>query len=333
MNFVSARLPLTAAVVSILAGVAAADVSFWDLNVFSRSTIGASNQGYGSDFQGASAAVGNAYFNGFTVRAGSAFPTSLPGGFYGGGNFTLSGSVNEGGIYVAGNVTMNNASINGPVHAGGNLGGNGGSINGNVSLGGIKTAGNQLTVNGALQTGQAYQAPLDLASASAYFAALSSSAASHAPTAAYSNNYGELIINASGPATYVNLSQADFTSAWGITVKGSGAVVVNVAGSSVSVGYKTWNYQNGASSNSTLLNFGQATSLTLSGGAVNVLAPLANTTFSSGLVTGNLIVNSLMGSGQVNWNGGFTSFGQVPTPGSVALLLSAGLFACVRRTR
>ena len=86
--------------------------------------------GYGSDIQGATGSVGDAYFNGFAGRtnAGSFFE---PGGrLYGGGNLRLSGSVNNGGVNVAGTVTMNGASIYGGVTGGGNLGGSGGTVYG-----------------------------------------------------------------------------------------------------------------------------------------------------------------------------------------------------------
>jgi len=317
-----------------MASAANAAVSNWDFNVFSRSTIGSASKAYGSDFQGASGAVGNAYFNGFAAKTNANSSASLAYGFYGGGDFRLGGSVNNGGISVAGNVTMNGAQITGPVTGGGNLGGSGGSINGNVSISGSKTTGNQLTVNGSLNTGQAYSAALDLAGVSSYFQNAGSFAASMTPTGSYTNQWGELIINAGNPLNVINVSASDFTNAWGIRVVGTGAVIVNVAGSSLDFASKTWNYQNGASSVSTLLNLNEASTVRMSGGHnVNILAANAATNFSSGVVTGNLIVGSLMGSGQVNWNeqGGFSGGALIPAPAGAFILAGAGLIAFRRR--
>lgn len=327
---------ITAAVIAMAGMTTAANaaVTYWDFNVFSRSTIGSASKGYGSDFQGASGSVGDAYFSNFAAKTNANSSPTLPAGFYGGANFRISGSVNNGGINVAGNVTMNNASISGAVNSGGNLGGSGGTINGNVSIAGSKTTGNQLTVNGSLNTGQAYSAALDLAGVSSYFQNSGAFAAAMTPTGSYTNQWGELIINASGPLSVINVSQQDFTDAWGIRVVGTGAVLVNVDGTSLNFASKTWNYQNGASSVSTLLNFNEASSIRMSGGHnVNILAANAATTFSSGVVTGNLIVGSLMGGGQVNWNegGGFSGGALIPAPAGAFILAGAGLIAFRRR--
>ncbi len=317
-----------------MSSVANAAISYWDFNVFSRSTIGSANQGYGSDFQGASGAVGDAYFSSFAARTIANSSPSLAAGFYGGGNFRLSGSVNNGGVNVAGNVTMNNASIAGAVNGGGNLGGAGGSVNGNVTIAGSKTTGNQLTVSGSLNTGAAYTAALNLVAASSYFQSAGNYAAGLTPTGSYTNQYGELIINAGSSLNVVNVSASDFTNAWGIRVVGSGALIVNVAGTSLNFASKTWNYQGGASAVSTLLNLNQATTVNMSGGhSVNILAANANMTFSSGVVTGNLIAGSLMGSGQVNWNdsGGFSGAALIPAPAGAIVLAGAGLIVLRRR--
>jgi choice-of-anchor A domain-containing protein len=151
----------------------------------------------------------------------------------------------------------------------------------------------------------------------------------------YTNNFGELIVNASGPLTVVNFSTSDFINAYGIRIVGSGSVICNVPGSSLAFASKTWTYTNGASNANTLLNLNQAQTLNLSGGnTVNILAANAATNFSSGLVTGNLIVGSLTGSGQVNWSqlSGFGGGSVVPAPGVLALT-GAGAIAVIRRRR
>lgn len=325
---------ISAFVVAAAAGSASAGVSLWDFNVFSRSTIGSSGQGYGSDFQGASAAVGNAYFSGFTVRGVANTSPSIVGGFYGGANFTLQGSVDHGGLYVAGNVNLNNASVAGDVHAGGNLGGAGGTVNGSAYLGGSKVTGNALNVTGALNTGQAYAAPIDLAAASTYFQNAGSYVAGLASNTSYTNNFGELVITTSGPLSVVNFALNDFQNAWGIRVVGAGTVLINVGGTNLTVNGKTWTYQNGASSSDTLLNFGQATNLTLNGSqTVNILAANAATNYTSGVITGDLVVGSLTGNGQVNWGGGFNGGSLVPAPAGFVTLMGFGALASQRRRR
>lgn len=322
-----------AAVLSSIAGAASA-VDIWDFNVFSRSTIGTSGSGYGSDFQGAAGSVGSAWFNGFSLNDVASASPSLSRAFYGGGDFSIGGTVTQDGIEVAGNVNVNWATINGPIFAGGNLGGFGGTVNGPVTIGGTKTVGPILTVNGALNESAPFSPTIDLFDVSAEFLTISNSAANLAPTTTASNVFGQLIVNASGPLTVVDIAAADLTSIWGVKVVGGGTAVLNVIGSSVSFGSLTWTYEGGASSATTLLNLNEATTFNLSGGEhkVAILAPNAATHFSSGLVTGNLVVGSLTGSGQVNWNPGGGFQGDVPAPGTAVLALAgAGLMAARRR--
>ncbi|MFZ4576383.1 MAG: collagen-binding domain-containing protein, partial [Phycisphaerales bacterium] len=201
--------------------------------------------------------------------------------------------------------------------------------------GGIKTAGNSLTINGSLTQNASFSSTVDLNAVSAYFASVGTYAASLPATTSYTNNFGELIVSASGPLTVVNFSTGDFSAAWGVRIVGAGAVICNVGGSSITLSSKTWTYTNGAASTDTLLNMNQATTLNLSGGnTVNMLAANAATHFSSGLVTGNLIVGSLTGSGQVNWPqfGGFNRSESVPAPGVAATVALAAL-GCTRRRR
>jgi choice-of-anchor A domain-containing protein len=96
-------------------------------------------------------------------------------------------------------------------------------------------------------------------------------------------------------------------------------------------------YQGGASSATTLLDLGDATSITMSGGHdVNILAPNAAVHYTSGTVTGNLIVGALTGSGSVAWGGGFQGASAVVVPapsGAAAVALGAGGVLMIRRRR
>lgn len=318
-----------------LSAAAFATPNPWDFNVFSRSTIGAAGSPYGSDFQGAAGAVGNAYFGGFSLRDVAGSSPSLPRSFYGGADLRLSGQINNGGVETAGLFNVSSGTVFGNVNAGGNLGGTSGTITGNVTLGGIKTAGAGLTITGTLTQNQPFAATIDLAAISAFFLAQSNAAAGLASTTGITNSFGQLTVNTVAGTNIVSISAADLNSAHTFVVNGPGTLIVNVTGSAASLDSTTWTYQGGASSATTLLNYNAATSLTLSGGnIVNILAPNAAVGFTSGHVDGNLIVGSLMGGsfsgGQVNWTGsGFT--GVIPAPSAAGLLAVGGLVAMRRR--
>ncbi|CAN5750319.1 hypothetical protein BH11PLA1_BH11PLA1_07770 [soil metagenome] len=331
MQSTLSRCAIAAGLLLAVAGSARAGISYWDFNVFSRSTIGTSSSAYGSDFEGAAGAVGNAYFNGFTVKGVAGTSPSLSQAFYGGGSFALGGSSPNGGLEVAGTVTLTSATIVGNVRSGGNLAGTTGTVTGSATVSGSNTS--FLNVNGGLTTGAAFVPTVDLAAVSSYFLAASNNAAAMAPTTGYVNNFGNLLINASGPLTVVHVSQADYTAAFGVQITGAGPVVINVAGTNLNLGFHTFNYLGGASAQSTLVNFNQATAITFtSGGVLNTLAPNAAVNFTSGVFTGNLIVGSLVGSGQVNWGGSFSGGDLlVPAPGAFAGLAALGLAAARRR--
>jgi len=328
----SAASAVIVASIALACSTASGAVNYWDFNVFSRSTIGTPGQGYGSDFQGASGAVGDVNFNGFTVKGVGGTSPSLAHGFYGGGNFTLQGSVDHDGIEVAGNVTLNSGSVNGNVRAGGNLAGTSGSVNGSAFLGGLKTTGNPLTVSGSVAENQSFSPTVNLGAVSSYFASVGNYAANHAPTTNFTMNFSQMVINATGPLTVVNLTAANLAGVWGINVVGGGTVVVNLAGTNLSLTGLTWSYGGGSSAQKTLLNMNEAQTINMSGSnEVNMLAANAAVNFSSGLVTGNLIVGSLTGSGQVNWGGGFEGGSDVPSAGGVSAMALAGLLASRRR--
>jgi len=320
---------------SALAGVSLAGPTFWDLNVYSRTTIGSEKQGYGSSIQGATGAAGDAWFSSFSGRTLDKASPELPGGFYGGGNLTITGgSINAGGVYVAGNAILNNVSVAGDVNAGGDLSGVG-SVKGAAFLGGSFMSGKELDISDGVVGGiGAYKSPIDLKAAAEYFGGVASYAGSLTTNAKYVNNWGEIVINTNDALTVVNMSASEFASAWGLRISGTGTVIVNVDGTDVTLSSKTWTYQNGASSSTTLLNLKDATTLSLSGGNnVNILAINAATTFSSGVVRGNLIVGSLMGSGSVEWDGGFAGAASIPAPGMMAALLAVGVVAARRQRK
>lgn len=329
------------AMLALVGSAASAAINPWDFNVFSRSTIGTAGSPYGSDYQGAAGSVGNAFFNGFSLRDIASSSPSLAQSFYGGGTFTLGGAVTNGGIEVAGNVTLNSASIAGTITSGGSLfGSGGGTVNGHVTLAGGNLAGPTLTLNGGLTTGAAFVPTVDVGGVSSFLLAQSNAAAALADnnTLVNINFGGEYLVNLNPGVNVVSIAASALGAAnnYGFTVNGAGApgatLIINVVGGgAATLDSTTWTYSNGASSLRTLLNYNGATSLALSGGnKVNFLAPNAAVHYSSGVVEGNLYAGSLTGSGQVNWIGGFE--GTIPSP-SAFIALGGGLVLAGRRRR
>jgi choice-of-anchor A domain-containing protein len=317
------------------AGIANAGPTFWDFNVYSRTTIGSEKQGYGSGIQGATGAAGDAWFSAFSGRTSEKASPGLPGGFYGGGTLTINGgNIGSGGVYVAGDVRLNGASIVGDITAGGDLSGDG-IVKGAAYLGGSFLSAKVMEISdGVLDKSGAYKSPIELKAAAEYFTGVSSFAGSLTTNAKSVNNWGEIVITANDALTVVNLTSSELADAWGLRISGKGTVIVNVDGAEVKLDSKAWTYENGASSNTTLLNLKDATFLALSGGNnVNILAVNALTDFSSGVVRGNLIVDSLIGSGSVEWDGGFTGAEAIPSPGMLGMLATVGLLAARRQRR
>lgn len=309
----------------------AADINPFNLNVYSLNNIGTLANPYGSDFQGTAASAGSAFFSGFSLND-LAQPGVVPGySFVSGGDFSIQGSINNGGVSAGGNVHAANASIFGNVTAGGNLTGTTGTIYGDVTVSGTNTSA--MSITGSTSTGVSYNSPLNFAGINQYLTNYSSNLASHADTTSYTNNYGELIINAGVGDNYVTIDAATLNSAWGVTINGAADSVlyINVDGTNANLDSTNWVY-NGLSGADVLLNYGDATNLNLSGGnIINLLAPLADTHYSSGVLTGNLLVGNLTGGGQVNL-GGF-NHSVVPEPSSALALLAGSMILGIRRRR
>ncbi len=311
----------------------AADINPFNFNVYSLSDIGTSGSGYGSDFQGVAGAAGNAYFTNFSLNDLNQAQV-VPGySLTVGGDAIISGQINNGGIEAGSNVAINNTGVFGDVYAGGNLSGIGGTVNGNATLGGTDNTTNAVTVTGTITQNTSYAASLNFNSINDYLTTFSTSINNTADTTGYTNNYGELIINAASGDNYVTIDAAELNSAWGVTINGAAdsVVYINVDGINVSLDSTTWTY-NGLTSGDVLLNYGEATDLSLSGGnIVNILAAFADVDFSYGHVDGNLIAGNLTGAGQVNL-GGF-EHGVVPEPSSALALLAGSTAMLIRRKR
>lgn len=321
--------------VACAAAPASAGITYWDFNVFSRSSIGSESGRFAGNTQGAGGAVGDVWLQNVNARSLAQASPGLPAAYYAGGSFGLhSGSISSGGLEVAGSITLTSFSVTGPVRSGANMNGGSGSIQGDVSLGGTNnTTVNSVTFNGSLSQMTGFQPTVDLLAASAYFDTFADAAWAMQPTTTHTSAWGLITINASGPLTVVNLSAAELQSAWGVEVKGSGPVVVNVSGSSATLASTNWTYSNGATAASTLLNFGNASALTINGSQnVSILAADAAVAMNNA-TTGSLYVGSLSGSGQINWNGSFTGALVIPSPATAGILGGLGVVMMTRRRR
>lgn len=322
----------------------AVDPAPYNFNVYASGNIGSQSSNYGSDFEGTTGVGGNAYFSGFSGNAvGPLYLYSV----YTGGSFNMGSGSIRGGVESAGNVNINATSINGNVHGGANLQGGTGSINGNVSITGTNTS--NVSINGGVSTNQPFTPSLNLPSITQYFQNASAYWAGLAPTATYTNVYGQLqVSNLVSGTNIVNLTLADLNAAntYGIKLTGpaDANVVFNIKDMISNVVLKdvTFSLEGGMTKSNVLYNITNATSLNMQGGQyLNILAINSGVNFSSGLVTGNLIVRDLMGSGQVNL-GQFNGFQAdqnkfniaVPEPSTYLLFGSfLGIAALVSRRK
>lgn len=294
-------------------------------NVYSLGNINYS----GSDFEGKAGAAGNVSLTGFSLALKD------QGGFalHAGGTATLGGGSYFGGIEAGNNISVGNIGINGDVHGGANVGNTaGGTINGDVYAAGSTNLDSHITYY-SKQGGIPYSPAADLAEISGYFADFSTMAGDMSNTGVIGNSYGALSLSALSGVNVFSLSAADMLAAHTVNITGASdsVVYINVTGATASLNSTVWKYVGGILPDDVLLNYTDATSLTMtSSNNVNILAPFANTNFTSGLVTGNLIVGNLAGSGQVNvgYFGHGSRATHVPEP-ATALLLGAGLIGLI----
>lgn len=317
----------------------------WLLNVYALGSIGKPSAYYGSDFQGIAGAGGDAFFSNFSLNSNNT-PSSAAFALFTGGNVNLnSGSFNNGGVEAGGNIYLNNASVKGNISSGGDLSGNSGQISGQVTLAGKKNSGANLVIHGALQQNQAYTALFDHANASDYFTKASKFWSELSSTATTSSQYGLISVHGlTSGRNIVNLSLADINNSYGIALNGpaDAFVIFNIDGQPIAGkdAMKALSLQlnGGISFDDILFNLVNAQTISLQGGNyTSLLAPLTDVTFSSGLLTGNLIANNLYGAGQVN-SGYFTGyqldqkyFTTAPEPMTWLLLASMLILVAMRR--
>jgi choice-of-anchor A domain-containing protein len=316
-------------------------------NVYVIDDIGTSSQAYGSDFQGIAGAGGNVYFSGMSLNANNTVPSSLYS-LYTQGNVTYqSGQINNGGIQAGGNINFSSGSVSGSVNSGGNLNGSGGSISGNAVLGGVNNS--SLSINGTVSQHQSFTPGINYSSLDSFFSNASqywSSQAQNVTNYTIGGNNTSLTINSTLVAGHniLNLTAAQFSSLTSLTVSGpsNSFLIINVNGTNVTSQLTNFNLSgSGFNINNVLVNLPQATTATINGGA-SLLAPLANVTYASGALNGDLVAENLYGSGQVN-QGAFIGYANdkgltVPEPsgymvmGSFLLLTTLAGYRKLGRT-
>jgi len=289
---------------------------------------------------------------GASAHAGVIDLTSIIGGanLYAIHDFSAPSSDVEGALVAGGNVTVASYSINdknrpafGQYAAvvGGNLAVNGGSVNhGGVYVGGTMTMQSAATPT-ALPTN-----PLDFAATEQYYKTLTQTIAGLGATGAVDPLWSGVKVTGSGAGgvDVFNVSSDLFrtSSSWTLEQLTPGQTLIfNISGDIGTFNEGGISFEP-LSAYNVLFNFYEAKNVNVKGVIGSVLAPYASMTANSGVINGTVIVDSWNSTVQVNANhyfqnvdlpgfnlppsGGDDPHGEVPEPGSLALVI-AGLCA------
>lgn len=255
-------------------------------NAYVLGNIGSANAAYTSDSQGAIAAGGNVYLTSFNANA-----NGLNGGLA---------------LVSGGNVTVSNGTINGGLDAGGNVSITSASVNGSVQAQGTVTVSNASQPSSVV-TGSSAATPInftalatDTKNEAISIASLAQQAQTAGTAGTVSGTSNLTLSGTSAGVNYFNLTSAQLASlsSGSLTINNTvaGATdIISVTGSSASVSNFGFTYTGTASASSTLFDFSQASSLSISGVGFNasVLAPTATVNFTNGNLTGVLVAGNL----------------------------------------
>lgn len=331
---------------SLAAGNATADLSQiptpFSFNLVALGNVGTSSSPKISDVQGTAAIVGNLFGSGWSsgLQISSQADTAGYSLYVGGTASFAGGSIGVSGMQVNGNVTLDNfgdSTSGSPVVSGGNLyGTDSGTLAGPVTLAGTNQS--QLTIpKGELTQNQAYNPAFNPTTLTNYFDNLSSQYSALTPTIPVANTvnqYTTLTISSANSGVQVlDLPAGEFGSSSSVihtvAVNFSGGstasnyLIINLPDTALTLNYITFTFS-GISASHVLVNASNLATFTLNqGGNYNLLAPLANTNYSSGSFAGNLIVNNLTGGGESDLGSFFTPppiSTQTPEPAAIAFL-------------
>ncbi len=287
-------------------------------HVYSLNSIDYSN----SDFQGTTGAARNVNFNNFLLTGMDPNQHVL----HAGGDIAITNGRYNGSIESIGNIILNNILVNGNVTTGRNAFSTaGGTVTGDISATGIIWLTPTFNALGNQWSGTPYTPVVDHSLVSTFFRNTSKEIGILGDTGTVTNKWGALTLQATSGINIFSIDAADLNTAYSVTINGpeDAVVYLNTTGLSVNLNSTNWYYNGGITAGDVLLNYSQAQTMALSGGNnINILAPFAATDFSSGLVTGNLIVGDLQGHGQVNI-GHFSNVSEVPEPATMMLFGSA----------
>jgi len=312
---------------------------FGYFNVYSLGDIGQENDLYNSDIEGTIGAAGNAYFGGF----GAPNLASNEYVLHTGGDFSIKSGGFAGKIDVGGNVSIANYRVTHDINAGGNviiLRSTSGAATATVRAAGII---DQYRWNNINAIGEVPYDPIfDFDILNQYFLDTSSAISAMSEiyeTKTYSQPYSNAYFNVESGVNVFEINATDFyeTARYAAIVGPADAIVyINATDTDAHLGWSmNWDFIGGVTQSNVILNFADATSLRVSGGEINVLAPLADTTFTAGAIKGNLITGNLYGGAQVNQGYFEHPPAIVPEPSSV-ILFSCGmaiLFCFNKRAR
>ncbi len=294
---------------------------------------------YNSDFEGKAGAAGNISFTNFSLGLLD------PGGYalHAGGSVTFGPGSFYGSIEAGGDVSVGSMGISGDIFSGGNVSNfGGGTISGDVYAVGNITIDSSIFLPAIRRhEGASYTSTANHAYLSAYFTNYSSMVGLMSDNGTYTyigGSTNELTFEIKTGINVISIDASLLNEAKSVKVTGPDDAIlyINVNGITASLDNANWFYLNGILAENVLLNYKNAASLNMiKSNNVNILAPFATTTYTSGVVIGNLIVGNLSGSpapgGQVNL-GHFSAPSPVPEPATM-LLFGTGLVGLATRLR
>lgn len=198
-------------------------------------------------------------------------------------------------VFATNDVSLSGGSINGSVIAGDTA-----SMS-NANISGSFTAGNTVSTNGGTVTGGSSTIQgINFSTAKTEFQQYASSLASLTANGITEvGQWGGITLTGTSDTLNVfNLTAAQIAGSWGITVNATAGsnIVINISGTSAVL--SAWLQGSGATAGNVVLNFYEATSVTLQGNTFTgtILAANANTTLQNGNLNGSIITDSFTAS-------------------------------------